>query len=195
MWLDYIFVHLVWNHVQICNNAFCAVQMLHDLNTYLHKAIPDTKLTIRKYLDVKFEYLVSWLHSVQLWNFQSASWSVDRETPNPFVLQSYCLKVKEMDDEEYTSIVGYGSEIVKFIWGCTCNSNGSSGSFHQCSFQQAMGEPLYRVCTGNYEYRLVLRCRQEARARFAKMRKDVLEKIELLDQKHGWLAFSAPPLI
>ncbi|MEQ2231811.1 PRKCA-binding protein [Ilyodon furcidens] len=96
--------------------------MLHDLNTYLHKAIPDTKLTIRKYLDVKFEYL------------------------------SYCLKVKEMDDEEYTSI--------------------------------AMGEPLYRVSTGNYEYRLVLRCRQEARARFAKMRKDVLEKIELLDQKH-----------
>ncbi|CAL8316140.1 unnamed protein product [Arctogadus glacialis] len=96
--------------------------MLHDLNTYLHKAIPDTKLTIRKYLDVKFEYL------------------------------SYCLKVKEMDDEEYTSI--------------------------------AMGEPMYRVCTGNYEYRLVLRCRQEARARFAKMRKDVLEKIELLDQKH-----------
>lgn len=96
--------------------------MLHDLNTYLHKAIPDTKLTIRKYLDVKFEYL------------------------------SYCLKVKEMDDEEYSSI--------------------------------AMGEPLYRVSTGNYEYRLVLRCRQEARARFAKMRKDVLEKIELLDQKH-----------
>ncbi|XP_063078382.1 PRKCA-binding protein [Engraulis encrasicolus] len=96
--------------------------MLHDLNTYLHKAIPDTKLTIRKYLDVKFEYL------------------------------SYCLKVKEMDDEEYSCI--------------------------------ALGEPLYRVSTGNYEYRLVLRCRQEARARFAKMRKDVLEKIELLDQKH-----------
>uniref|UniRef100_A0A8C8CH07 PRKCA-binding protein n=1 Tax=Oncorhynchus tshawytscha TaxID=74940 RepID=A0A8C8CH07_ONCTS len=81
--------------------------MLHDLNTYLHKAIPDTKLTIRKYLDVKFEYLV-----------------------------------------------------------------------------RAMGEPMYRVGTGNYEYRLVLRCRQEARARFARMRKDVLEKIELLDQKH-----------
>ncbi|KAG9467126.1 hypothetical protein GDO78_015550 [Eleutherodactylus coqui] len=96
--------------------------MLNDLNTYLNKAIPDTKLTIKKYLDVKFEYL------------------------------SYCLKVKEMDDEEYSSI--------------------------------ALGEPLYRVSTGNYEYRLILRCRQEARARFAKMRKDVLEKIELLDQKH-----------
>ncbi|MGH0186066.1 UNVERIFIED_CONTAM: hypothetical protein FKN15_019713 [Acipenser sinensis] len=49
---------------------------------------------------------------------------------------------------------------------------------------QALGEPLYRVATGNYEYRLVLlRCRQ-VQARFAKMRKDVLEKIELLDQKH-----------
>lgn len=53
-----------------------------------------------------------------------------------------------------------------------------------------MGEPLYRVSTGNYEYRLVLRCRQEARARFAKMRKDVLEKIELLDQKHGLSSLS-----
>uniref|UniRef100_A0A8C7DPI2 PRKCA-binding protein n=1 Tax=Oncorhynchus kisutch TaxID=8019 RepID=A0A8C7DPI2_ONCKI len=69
--------------------------MLHDLNTYLHKAIPDTKLTIRKYLDVKFEYL------------------------------SYCLKVKEMDDEEYSCIF--------FLYTCV---------------------------------------------------KDVLEKIELLDQKH-----------
>ena len=38
--------------------SYLVVQMLHDLNTYLHKAIPDTKLTIRKYLDVKFEYLV-----------------------------------------------------------------------------------------------------------------------------------------
>lgn len=35
--------------------------MLTDLNTYLNKAIPDTRLTIKKYLDVKFEYLVSWV--------------------------------------------------------------------------------------------------------------------------------------
>ena len=41
------------------------------------------------------------------------------------------------------------------------------------------------MSTGNYEYRLILRCRQEARARFSQMRKDVLEKMELLDQKHG----------
>jgi len=33
--------------------------------------------------------------------------------------------------------------------------------------------------------RLVLRCRQDARTRFAKMRSDVLVKLELLDNKHG----------
>lgn len=97
--------------------------MISDLNTYLHKAVPDTRLTIKKYLDAKFEYL------------------------------SYCLKVKEMDDEEYS--------------------------------YAALQEPLYRVETGNYEYRLILRCRQDARTRFAKMRNDVLVKMELLDQKHG----------
>ena len=32
-------------------------QILSDLGTYLHKAIPDTRLTIQKYLDTKFEYL------------------------------------------------------------------------------------------------------------------------------------------
>lgn len=68
--------------------------MISDLNTYLTKAIPDTKLTIQKYADIKFEYL------------------------------SYCLKVKEMDDEEY-------------------------------SFA-SIQEPLYRVETGNYEYRYTL---------------------------------------
>ena len=65
--------------------------ILSDLGTYLTKAIPDTKLTIKKYADVKFEYL------------------------------SYCLKVKELDDEDYS--------------------------------YQALQEPLYRVETGNYEYR------------------------------------------
>ena len=48
----------------------------------------------------------------------------------------------------------------------------------------AIQEPLYRVETGNYEYRLVLRCRQMSREKFAKMRSDVLVKMELLDQKH-----------
>lgn len=33
-------------------------------------------------------------------------------------------------------------------------------------------------------FRLVLRCRQEARARFARLRSDVLVKLELLDNKH-----------
>lgn len=62
------------------------------MGTYLYKAIPDTRLTVKKYADAKFEYL------------------------------AYCLKVKEMDDEE-------------------CN-------------YAALQEPLYRVETGNYEYRL-----------------------------------------
>lgn len=97
--------------------------VIANFGTYLNKAIPDTKLTVRKYADSKFAYL------------------------------SYCLKVKEMDDEEqsYSSIQ----------------------------------EPLYRVETGNYEYRLILRCRQEARAKFARLRNDVLEKIELLEAKHA----------
>jgi tRNA U34 5-carboxymethylaminomethyl modifying enzyme MnmG/GidA len=67
-------------------------------------------------------------------------------------LQSYCLKIKEMDDEEYS--------------------------------YQALQEPLYRVETGNYEYRLILRCRQDAKGRFASLRSDVMVKLELLDQKH-----------
>ncbi|XP_076059324.1 protein interacting with PRKCA 1 isoform X2 [Oratosquilla oratoria] len=96
--------------------------ILSDLGTYLNKAIPDTRLTIKRYADAKFEYL------------------------------SYCLKVKEMDDEE-----------TQFV---------------------QLQEPLYRVETGNYEYRLILRCRQEARATFAKLRSDVLVKLELLDSKH-----------
>ncbi|XP_019757506.1 PRKCA-binding protein isoform X2 [Dendroctonus ponderosae] len=96
--------------------------VLSDMGTYLHKAIPDTRLTVKKYADAKFEYL------------------------------AYCLKVKEMDDEE----CGYA----------------------------ALQEPIYRVETGNYEYRLILRCRQLARVRFAKLRADVLVKMELLDNKH-----------
>uniref|UniRef100_A0A915Q7P0 AH domain-containing protein n=1 Tax=Setaria digitata TaxID=48799 RepID=A0A915Q7P0_9BILA len=102
------------------------VKVLHpivnDLNTFVEKAIPDTRLTLKKYLDAKFEYL------------------------------SFCLKLKEMDDEEI--------EAANF------------------------DEPLYRVETGNYEYRLMLRCRQNSHEKFVKLRKDVMEKLELLDQKH-----------
>lgn len=97
--------------------------VLSDLGTYLTKAIPDTKLTVRRYADAKFTYL------------------------------SYCLKVKELDDEEHT--------------------------------YAALQDPLYRVETGNYEYRMILRCRQEARSKFASLRNDVLEKLELLESKHA----------
>ncbi|XGW25505.1 hypothetical protein V3C99_006713 [Haemonchus contortus] len=96
--------------------------LIADLVTYVDKVIPDTQLTLKKYLDVKYEYL------------------------------SYCLKLKEMDDEEL--------------------------EYH------SLNEGLYRVETGNYEYRLMLRCRQETRQKFIQMRNDVMIKIELLDQKH-----------
>lgn len=32
--------------------------MMSDMNTFINKAVPDTRLTIKKYADVKFEYLV-----------------------------------------------------------------------------------------------------------------------------------------
>jgi len=41
------------------NVYFISIQMISDLNTFLNKAVPDTRLTIKKYLDAKFEYLVS----------------------------------------------------------------------------------------------------------------------------------------
>ncbi|VDM98863.1 unnamed protein product [Thelazia callipaeda] len=114
-------------HRILHKNALKLLKSLHsivrDLNTFVDKAIPDTKLTAKKYLDAKFEYL------------------------------SFCLKLKEMDDEEM--------QAVKFA------------------------EPLYRIETGNYEYRLMLRCRQNSREKFIQLRKDVLEKLELLDQKHA----------
>lgn len=49
---------------------------------------------------------------------------------------------------------------------------------------QSFQEPLYRVESGNYKYRLILRCRQQARAAFARWRADVLIKLELLETKH-----------
>ncbi|PIO62403.1 hypothetical protein TELCIR_16036 [Teladorsagia circumcincta] len=67
--------------------------LIADLVTYVDKVVPDTQLTLKKYLDVKYEYL------------------------------SYCLKLKEMDDEEL--------------------------EYH------SLNEGLYRVETGNYEYRYV----------------------------------------
>ena len=46
-------------------------------------------------------------------------------------------------------------------------------------------DPILLVCFESIVSRLILRCRQLARERFAKMRADVLVKLELLDQKHG----------
>ncbi|XP_063681323.1 PRKCA-binding protein-like [Bolinopsis microptera] len=99
-----------------------AAPIMNKLGTYLHKAVPDMRLTIKKYANAKFEYL------------------------------AYCLKIKEMDDEEYTF--------------------------------NSLDDPLPRVEEGNYEYRVVLRCRAQARAYFLQLRSDVRVKLQLLNSKH-----------
>lgn len=99
-----------------------AAPIMNKLGTYLHSAVPDMRLTIKKYANAKFEYL------------------------------AYCLKIKEMDDEEYTF--------------------------------NSLDDPLPRVEEGNYEYRVVLRCRAQARAFFLQLRSDVRVKLQLLNSKH-----------
>ncbi len=48
-------------------------------------------------------------------------------------------------------------------------------------------QPLPRVITGNLEYRILLRCRHASKAKFMKLRSDVLVKLQLLDNKRGKL--------
>ena len=50
---------------------------------------------------------------------------------------------------------------------------------------QSFAQPLNRVLTGNYEYRMFLRCRHAAKMRFVRLRSDVLVKLQLLDNKRG----------
>lgn len=44
--------------IEAANRLIFFFKILNDLHTFLYKAVPDTKLTIKKYADVKFEYLV-----------------------------------------------------------------------------------------------------------------------------------------
>lgn len=97
-------------------------KIIVDLKNFFNCVLPDMRATVKKYANAKFEYL------------------------------SYCLKVKEMEDEE--------------------------------SFFTAIREPLYRVETGNLEYRHAVRLRQMARTNFANLRYDVQVKLELLESKH-----------
>ncbi|CAD5226871.1 unnamed protein product [Bursaphelenchus xylophilus] len=120
-----------FNEVSACHRNFvketgpllAQLQLVaNTFRTYTEKAIPDTKDTIKKYLDKKFEYL------------------------------SFCLKIKEMDDEE--------AQMVEY------------------------GDYLPRIESGNMEYRIMLRSREKSRDGFIEMRKHVMIKIEMLDEKH-----------
>ena len=54
------------------------------------------------------------------------------------------------------------------------------------SFLTIQGGKASNIYSVNiFRFRVVLRCRQLARERFAKLRSDVLVKLELLDNKHG----------
>ena len=62
-------------HNIFMKTIFSLFQMISDLNTYLHKAVPDTRLTIKKYLDGKFEYLVSCFWIFVIWyRFETLSY-------------------------------------------------------------------------------------------------------------------------
>lgn len=61
----------------------------------------------------------------------------------------------------------YNLSILNFVFVQVKEMDDEEQSYH------SLQEPSYRVETGNYEYRLVLRCRQEARIRFAALRSDV----------------------
>ncbi|KAI6234565.1 PRKCA-binding protein [Aphelenchoides fujianensis] len=97
-------------------------QVASTFRVYCEKAIPDTKESIKKYMDKKFEYL------------------------------SFCLKIKEMDDEE--------------------------------AAMSDYNDFLPRIDSGNYEYRIMLRSREKSRENFIEMRRHVMIKIEILDEKH-----------
>jgi hypothetical protein len=72
--------------------------VLADLGTFLHKAIPDTRMTIGRYADAKFEYL-SYCLKVRVW-FPWNWKGMKRYLTFIFSLNYLMRQVKEMDDEE-----------------------------------------------------------------------------------------------
>ena len=69
------------------------------------QAVPDTKLTLKKYSDSKFEFLVRTDTHLKYCRYYNTLLSLSFSTPPPPVRQAYCLKVKELDDEEYEATV------------------------------------------------------------------------------------------
>uniref|UniRef100_A0A7E4ZT19 PRKCA-binding protein n=1 Tax=Panagrellus redivivus TaxID=6233 RepID=A0A7E4ZT19_PANRE len=96
-------------------------KVIDSIQSYVKNAIPDVRLSLSKYMNAKFEYL------------------------------SYCLKIKEMEDEEV----------------------------EMAEYNEYPG----RMETGNYEYRVMLKCRESSRSKFIDMRNHVQIKIQLLDEK------------
>ncbi|KAL3080033.1 hypothetical protein niasHT_034591 [Heterodera trifolii] len=98
-------------------------EMVRTLQCHANAAIPDARQSLSKYLDAKYEFL------------------------------AYCLRTKELEDEEA-----------------------------ETAFEN--GEQLMRMETGNYEYRMTLKKRDQSRISFMEKREKAAVKIELLDEKH-----------
>ncbi|KAF1742975.1 hypothetical protein MXB_957, partial [Myxobolus squamalis] len=96
--------------------------IIDKINTFITKVVPDTKLTLKKYLNAKFEYL------------------------------SFCLKVKEMEEEDGDYL-----------------------------FDESVAG---RLSSGNYDYRVQVRCRYLSKKIFLQCKNDLSQKMELLDQKN-----------
>lgn len=109
--------------------------MLTDLNTYLNKAIPDTRLTIKKYLDVKFEYLVS----AQLALHRKPPWGlVPHEQP--------VLRAGQVAPVRVTPDLGCGTRrkagvVCQFFW------SRSSTHLGVCRHQGTLTRLLVSGCT------------------------------------------------
>ena len=97
------------------------LKLFYSIST---QAIPDTKLTIKKYADVKFEYL------------------------------SYCLKVFFIIITIYIVHICQSRLIAILDIITTAGTHKQVKELDDEDYSyQAMQEPLYRVETGNYEYR------------------------------------------
>uniref|UniRef100_A0AC35G3D0 PRKCA-binding protein n=1 Tax=Panagrolaimus sp. PS1159 TaxID=55785 RepID=A0AC35G3D0_9BILA len=96
-------------------------KLIDSIQSHVKNAIPDVRFSLSKYMNAKFEYL------------------------------SYCLKIKELEDEEV--------EMAEY------------------------DEYPARMETGNYEYRVMLKCRETSRTKFIDMRNHVQIKIQMLDEK------------
>ncbi|XP_076277325.1 protein interacting with PRKCA 1 isoform X2 [Lasioglossum baleicum] len=144
------------SHAILCNDALVQRLMALQRTEYLYRGlVSHAQSTLHAFFDLTQIYKV----------FGDAFAAIGVREPQPRASEAF-----RQFGEQHRQMEKFGVTMLK--------------SIKPILNDLALQEPLYRMETGNYEYRLVLRCRQEARAKFAKLRSDVLVKLELLDNKH-----------